>query len=347
MSEKKKTKRRGIRILLALLLLVALVLGGVAYYYFYSPFSAREETQYVYIDKGDDIAKVYAMLDTIGKPHCLQGFKKLAAWDDYASHVKEGRYAIKPGASTKEVFRNLKNGEQEPLNVTVPSARTMESLAKTVASKLQFDSVALYKALTDPATCAKLGFDTVSIYCLFIPETYNMYWTVSVDGFLERMKKEHDNFWNEERLSKARKLGLSPNEVVTLASIVAEESNYAPEKPTIAGLYLNRLRKGILLQSDPTVKFAMHDFALRRIYNRMLTIDNPYNTYKYAGLPPGPIRVPNVVDIDAVLNYKQHNYIYMCAKEDFSGSHNFAVTEAEHNANANRYRAALNARGIK
>ena len=137
------------------------------------------------------------------------------------------------------------------------------------------------------------------------------------------------------------------NEVVTLASIVAEESNYAPEKPTIAGLYLNRLRKGILLQSDPTVKFAMHDFALRRIYNRMLTIDNPYNTYKYAGLPPGPIRVPNVVDIDAVLNYKQHNYIYMCAKEDFSGSHNFAVTEAEHNANANRYRAALNARGIK
>ena len=191
MSEKKKTKRRGIRILLALLLLVALVLGGVAYYYFYSPFSAREETQYVYIDKGDDIAKVYAMLDTIGKPHSLQGFKKLAAWDDYASHVKEGRYAIKPGASTKEVFRNLKNGEQEPLNVTVPSARTMESLAKTVASKLQFDSVALYKALTDPATCAKLGFDTVSIYCLFIPETYNMYWTVSVDGFLERMKKEH------------------------------------------------------------------------------------------------------------------------------------------------------------
>ena len=347
MSEKKKTKRRGIRILLALLLLVALVLGGVAYYYFYSPFSTREETQYVYIDKGDDIAKVYAMLDTIGKPHSLQGFKKLAAWDDYASHVKEGRYAIKPGASTKEVFRNLKNGEQEPLNVTVPSTRTMESLAKTVASKLQFDSLALYKALTDPATCEKLGFDTVSIYCLFIPETYNMYWTVSVDAFLERMKKEHDNFWNDERLSKARKLGLSPNEVVTLASIVAEESNYAPEKPTIAGLYLNRLRKGILLQSDPTVKFAMHDFALRRIYNRMLTIDNPYNTYKYAGLPPGPIRVPNVVDIDAVLNYKQHNYIYMCAKEDFSGSHNFAVTEAEHNANANRYRAALNARGIK
>jgi UPF0755 protein len=348
MAQDKKSKKRPLMIsLLVIILLLIVIAGGVAYYYFYSPFSTREDTQYVYIDEGDDINKVYAMLDTIGSEHTMKGLKMLAEWNEYPQHVKVGRYAIKPNASTKEVLRNLKNAEQEPLNVTVPSARTMGSLAKTVASKLQFDSLALYKALTDPATCQKLGFDTVSIYCLFIPETYNMYWTVSVDGFLERMKKEHDNFWNEERLEKARKLGLSPNEVVTLASIVAEESNYAPEKPTIAGLYLNRLRKGILLQSDPTVKFAMQDFALRRIYNRMLTIDNPYNTYKYAGLPPGPIRVPNVVDIDAVLNYKQHNYIYMCAKEDFSGSHNFAVTEAEHNANANRYRAALNARGIR
>ena len=346
-NEKKTKKRPLMRILLSLLLAVMLVVGGVAYYYFYSSFSTRNETQYLYIDKGDDINHVYAVLNTIGSPHAMKGLKMLAQWNDYADHVKMGRYAIKPGASTKEVLRNLKNGEQEPLNVTVPSARTMGALAKTVSAKLQFDSVALYKALTDEATCRKLGFDTTSIYCLFIPETYNMYWTVSVDAFLDRMKKEYDHFWNDERLTKARNLGLTPNEVVTLASIVAEESNYAPEKPTIAGLYLNRLRRGIKLQSDPTVKFAMQDFALRRIYNRMLTIDNPYNTYRYAGLPPGPIRVPNVVDIDAVLNPATHNYIYMCAKEDFSGSHNFAVTEAEHNANANRYRAALNARGIK
>ena len=346
-KERKKGSFRLLSALLAIIGIVALACIAVIYYYFYTPFSTKEETQYVYIDEGDDIDKVYAMLDTIGSEHTMKGLKKLAEWNDYPSHVKVGRYAIRPDASTQEVLRNLKNGEQEPLNVTVPSARTMGALAKTVSSKLQFDSLALYNALTDPATCEKLGFDTISIYCLFIPETYNMYWTVSVDAFLERMKKEHDNFWNDDRLSKAKALGLTPNEVVTLASIVAEESNYAPEKPTIAGLYLNRLRKGILLQSDPTVKFAMKDFALRRIYNRMLTIDNPYNTYKYAGLPPGPIRVPNVVDIDAVLDYKKHNYIYMCAKEDFSGSHNFAVTEAEHNANANRYRAALNARGIR
>ena len=180
-----------------------------------------------------------------------------------------------------------------------------------------------------------------------IPNTYEMYWDVSADNFLLRMKKENDNFWNKERQTKAQTLGLNANQVATLASIVDSESAYNPEKPRIAGLYINRIKKGMLLQSDPTVIYAIGDFTIRRVLNRHLEADSPYNTYKYKGLPPGPIRIPSIAGLDAVLNHENNNYLYMCAKEDFSGSHNFAVTYAEHQANARRYVKALNERGIK
>ena len=229
----------------------------------------------------------------------------------------------------------------------IPSVRTLDRLAGAVAKKLELDSLELLHALTDPSVCAKYGLDTCTMASMFIPDSYNMYWTVSVDEFLDRMKKESDKFWNDDRMQKAKALGLSPAEVSTLASIVTEETRATAEKPTVAGLYINRLKKGMLLQSDPTVKFAMHDFTIKRILNRMLTTDDPYNTYKYPGLPPGPIRIPLKEDLDAVLNYEYHDYIYMCAKEDFSGTHNYARTEAEHQANARRYHQALNARGIR
>jgi len=221
-------------------------------------------------------------------------------------------------------------------------------MAALLAPHLMIDSVAIANALKDTVLCHQLGYDTATVVALFVPNTYEVYWNISAEALLQRMKKENDAFWNAQgRKEKAAALGLTPVEVATLASIVDEETAANAEKPTIAGLYLNRLRQGMLLQADPTVKFALGDFTLRRILNRHLEVDNPYNTYLYPGLPPGPIRVPSVVGIDAVLNHQQHDYLYMCAKEDFSGTHNFAHTLQEHLRNAARYAAALNQRGIK
>jgi UPF0755 protein len=189
---------------------------------------------------------------------------------------------------------------------------------------------------------------------MFVPNTYELYWNVGLEKFLDRMKKESDAFWKGDRQAKADKMGLTPVEVITLASIVDEETANNAEKPMIAGMYLNRLNlrngeypNGMPLQADPTIKFAWQKFELKRIYNKLLSIDSPYNTYRRAGLPPGPIRIPTVAGIDAVLNYAHHNYLYMCAKEDFSGTHNFAATYSEHLQNAARYSKALNSRGIQ
>lgn len=182
---------------------------------------------------------------------------------------------------------------------------------------------------------------------MFIPNTYEVYWDMNVEKLLKRMDKEHKAFWNQSRLAKAEEIGLSPLEVSILASIVEEETAVNDEKPTVAGLYINRLKRGIPLQADPTVKFAVGDFTLKRILHKHLETDSPYNTYKVAGLPPGPIRMPSIIGLNSVLNYQKHDYIYMCAKEDFSGRHNFATNLAQHNANARRYQNALNRRGIK
>ena len=183
-------------------------------------------------------------------------------------------------------------------------------------------------------------------HCLFIPETYQVYWDMSAEEFFERMQKEHQKFWNQERLDKATAIGMTPTEVCTLASIVEEETNNNPEKPMVAGLYINRLHTGMPLQADPTIKFALQDFGLRRITNAHLAVESPYNTYLNTGLPPGPIRIPSPIGLDAVLNHTKHNYLYMCAKEDFSGTHNFASNYAEHMKNARKYWNALNERKI-
>ena len=240
------------------------------------------------------------------------------------------------------------------MNLTVPSVRTIDKLSAELSKKLMLDSLEIRKALTDEATCEKYGYDTATIACMFIPNTYDIYWNVSVSKLLDRMKKESDKFWNFERTQKAKAMNLTPVEVITLASIVDEETANNAEKPMIAGMYYNRLMlrnaeypEGMPLQADPTIKFAWKQFGLKRIYNNLLSIKSPYNTYKNPGLPPGPIRIPSVAGIDAVLNHVKHEYIYMCAKEDFSGTHNFARTYQEHLQNAAKYSKALNERGIK
>ena len=231
--------------------------------------------------------------------------------------------------------------------LTMPEARTMPQLAARLSAKLMLDSASIANAITSNEYCKQLGYDTATIASLFVPNTYEVYWNTDLDKFMQRMVKEHDNFWTEERRQKASRLGLSPEKVCTLASIIDEETANNAEKPMIAGMYLNRLKAGMPLQADPTVKFALQNFSLKRIYHNHLSVNSPYNTYKNIGLPPGPIKVASIKGIDAVLNRVQHHYLYMCAKEDFSGTHNFAVTYQEHLKNAARYSDALNQRGIK
>lgn len=325
--------------------LVSIVALG--WYFFLTDFSDTKETRYVYVDDDDTIDSVLTKLRPIATDHGLTGFGTLIRHSDYAKAPRTGRYAIEPGEKTWKVMRKMKNGQQQAVMLTIPEARTMQKLAAVLGSKLMLDSAQIAAALIDDAYCQQLGYDTCTIAALFVPNTYEVYWNTTLDHFMERMAKEHKAFWTPERLQKCEVAGLSPDEVCTLASIIDEETANNGEKPMIAGMYLNRLHKDMPLQADPTVKFALKNFALKRIYHDMLFFDSPYNTYRNTGLPPGPIKIASIKGIDAVLNYVQHDYLYMCAKEDFSGAHNFAVSYAEHLRNAARYAKALNERGIK
>ncbi len=320
---------------------------AVSAYYLTGSLSDSERCEYIYIDDNDDLDSVCAKISPFASEHALLTFRLISRHTDYNRYIKTGRYAIQPDENAISVLRNLKNGHQEPVKLTIPESRTTDRLAGAISRKLMMDSLSLSILLRDSAFCAKQGYDTATIVCLFIPNTYEVYWNTSIDHLMNRMQKERDHFWNKDRLQKAEALHLTPNEVCTLASIIDEETSNNAEKPMIAGMYLNRLAKGMPLQADPTIKFAMKEFALRRIYRDMLAYRSPYNTYIHAGLPPGPIKVASVAGIDAVLNRKQHAYLYMCAKEDFSGTHNFAVTYQEHLRNASKYAKALNERGIK
>jgi len=322
-------------------------IAGLFYYYFFSDLSTKESVAYIYVDSDDTQDSVFAKLAPIASGHAMTGFRTLARHSGFAENIRTGRYAIRPGEGAFKVFRHLKNGLQSPISLTIPEVRTMDRLAGALSRKLMLDSAEVANALAESAFCAKYGCDTMTIAALFVPNTYDIYWNVSLDRFMQRMQKEHDNFWNTQRKEKAKAMGLTPTEVATMASIIDEETANNAEKPMIAGMYYNRLKTGMPLQADPTIKYAWKNFALRRIYNNLLNIDSPYNTYRNEGLPPGPIKIASVAGIDAVLNHVNHDYLYMCAKEDFSGTHNFARTYQEHLRNAAKYSKALNERGIK
>lgn len=260
--------------------------------------------------------------------------------------VRAGRYSLKKGMSYIEVVRMFKHGLQTPVRLTFNNIRTLPQLAGRLAQQIEADSVTLTAILTADSTATQSGFTPETFAAIFIPDTYEVYWNIAPGALIGRMKKEYTKFWNSSRTEKLAVTGLSREQAITLASIVYEESKMSDEMPVVAGVYLNRMRIGMPLQADPTVKFAVGDFTLRRILNRHLTIDSPYNTYINTGLPPGPICMPSVRAIDAVLNFKGHNYLYFCAKPDFSGYHNFASTLGEHNRNAAAYAAALNRKKI-
>ena len=240
-----------------------------------------------------------------------------------------------------KLVRMLVLGEQTPVNIVVGEARTVPQLASKLSKQIMADSTTIITALYDKKLRAEMGYVRDSLIAMFVPNTYQVYWTILPEKLLARLKRESDNFWNEERLSKLKQTKLSRYEAMTLASIVYEETKNRGEMPKIAGVYINRLRKNIALQACPTVKYAMGDFALTRILYKHLKYDSPFNTYKYAGLPPAPICIPSIAAIDAVLNYEKSNYLYFCAKPEFDGTHNFARTLSEHNANSRKYNEAL------
>lgn len=329
----------------AILLIVAV--AGIVAFYMFAPMSTKSDVQYIYIDNDDDADSVYTKLADSSHGYSMTAFKILSRHFEYYKHIRTGRYALYTSSGALQTFRAFRNGQQEPINLTIPSVRTLDRMAEEVSKRMMMDGDSLLAALQDEQVCQKYGLDTLTIQCLFIPNTYDIYWNISVEKFLDRMKKESDRFWEGDRSELAKQDGLTPVQVITIASIVDEETANDGEKPMVAGMYVNRLKAGMPLQADPTVKYALKDFALKRIYHKHLTVDSPFNTYRNIGLPPGPIRIPSVAGIDAVLNYVHHDYMYMCAKEDFSGTHNFAVSYAEHLKNAEKYSKALNERNIK
>lgn len=264
----------------------------------------------------------------------------------YGRNVKPGSYMVEPGMSNNSLVNMLRSGKQAPVNVTFNNIRTLEELAGKVGGQIEADSASLSAFFADEINYSADGFDRKTVISVFIPDTYQFFWSVDARGFYRRMLKEYRTFWNDDRTAAAEALELTPVEVSVMASIVDEEASKAEEKPRISGVYINRLRRGIPLQADPTVKFAVNDFTLRRILNKHLEVDSPYNTYKYKGLPPGPIRCPSRSGLEAVLNAEKHEYLYFVARYDSSGYHHFSRTLTEHNKYAAAYRRELNRRKI-
>lgn len=262
------------------------------------------------------------------------------------SAIAHGSYVVQRGERAMTVSRRISQGRQTPMRVTFNNIRRLEDLASHISGRMEFDADEFLAACD--SVLPVNGFKRVEQYpAAFVPDTYEFYWTDSATRVVERLLAVRNRFWTQERRERASSLGLSPVDVATLASVVEEESSKADEYGKIARLYLNRLHKGIRLQADPTVKFSVGDFSLKRIRGEHLSVESEYNTYRIDGLPPGPIRIPERSTIDAVLNAPSHAYIYMCAKEDFSGYHNFATDYASHRVNARRYQSALNEKGIK
>ncbi len=345
MSKKKSTKK-WTRIILSIVLLLVGFIGFKIYQTFSGP-SVTDEEEYLYVYTDDTYERV---LDRIREQKIVRHpdlFVYAAQRMGYAERVNPGRYKLTPGMTNRRLIGNLRGGYQDAVKFRFANLRLKENFAGLLGENFEADSAHFSAILNNEAVAEKYGFTKDNFYTMFIPNTYNIYWNTSPDKIMERFYNEYQKFWTAERLEKAKAVGLTPVEVSILASIVRGEALHNDEMSAIAGLYLNRLKKGMLLQADPTVIFANNDFTIRRVLNRHLTIDNPYNTYRYRGLPPGPINMPPIVAIDAVLNPAQHDYIYMCAKEDFSGYHSFAKTVAEHQVNARKFQKALDERNIK
>jgi UPF0755 protein len=273
-------------------------------------------------------------------------FNWLAGKKKYPSSVKSGHYIITGDMTYLNIINILRSGTQSPVKVTFNNVRTIYDLAGKIGYQIEADSAHIIDYLGDNSNYTKDGFSRETVISVFIPDTYEFYWNTSAEGFYKRMLKEYTRFWTDERLAKALEKNLTPEDVSVLASIIDNEAFISSEKPRIAGVYLNRLKKKMKLEADPTIKFALNDFSIKRILNKHLQVDSPYNTYRHIGLPPGPIGCPTIDGIDAVLNAEVHEYIFFVANADFSGYHHFSKTLAEHNRYAALYQKELDKRKI-
>ena len=330
---------------------ITAITAGVFFLYFVyilfapniSPKSA--EKTYLCIPDSSSLEQVVILLANEADISNTMAFKQVAALLRY-SKIRPGRYEIKSGMNNFQLIRILRSGRQTPVKLTFNNIRTKEQLAGRLSTQLMADSASILAVLNDTALLAKDSLNPNTSIALFIPNTYEVFWDMDAMELYNRMKKEYNSFWTNERKAKAAAIPLTPVQVSTLASIVEEETNGKSERPMVAGLYINRLRIDMPLQADPTLKFAVGDFSIKRLTLEHILKISPYNTYRNHGLPPGPIRVASPNGIDAVLNYVQHKYIFMCAKETLNGEHNFVVTYAEHQANAKKYQKALDDRKI-
>ena len=347
---KKSKKRVRITVLLVLgiLLVFALAFGYWLYKTVMSPNvqTAGGKEVVIYIPTDSDFAKVESIISEAGFLVKEKSFHWVAQQKKYPENIHPGRYVVKDGMSNNQLVNMLRGGLQSPVKVTFNNIRDVDMLAGRIADQIEADSTSISNLLHNQQYINQLGFNSATIPALFLPDTYEFYWTTDAEGFVSRMFQEYNKFWNDERKQQAAAKGLTPIQVSTLASIVNKETNMSDEMPRVAGVYLNRLNNNWLLQADPTLVFAWKDFSIRRVLDSHKEIESPYNTYKYIGLPPGPICIPSLAAIKAVLNAEEHHYFYFCAREDFSGYHNFAKTLAEHNRNAAKYQQALNQKGI-
>lgn len=352
LTKKKKKSKKAIarkkKIRIAIISVAALIIITAA---MFLPILLKGMKSYeyepvrVYVDGEKGIEALRdSLVGALGKEY---GSAVFDIWGRIAdkSNIRSGSYAVKPGDKAYSLAKRMRNGQQDPVKLTFNNLRLMSDLAERVGVQLQMSPQQFADAVDSILSARGVKKEMYPAY--FLPDTYEFYWTASPATVVDRLLSYHDKFWNEERIEKAKKLALIPEQVSVVASIVEEETAMSDERPKVARLYLNRLSKGIKLQADPTVKYAVGDFGMRRILNKHLAVDSPYNTYRYEGLPPGPVRIPSGRTLDAVLNAPTHDYLFMCAKEDFSGYHNFAVDFATHQANARRYQQELNKRGIK
>jgi UPF0755 protein len=345
LSDKKKN------IYLVLIISVSVIAISMSFYFyqvFFSP-NVLIDSDQSYTLKIPSNSTFKTVADKLYEDRVINdvlSFSFVAKVLDYQEAVKPGLYVIKPKMTNLQLVRQLRSGNQSPIRITFNNVRTKEDLAEKITTNLEIDQSQFLALLQDSVFIRKYDFNEETVMSMFIPNTYEVWWNTGAEALFDRMYKEYQSFWTENRKQKAVELGLSQKEVSTLASIVQAESQKSDERPKIAGVYLNRLKLGMPLQADPTLVFALGDFSLKRILNIHKETESPYNTYKYAGLPPGPINLPDINSLDAVLNSENHNFLYFCAKEDFSGYHSFATNLAQHNANARRYQAALNAAKI-
>ncbi|MCF8465579.1 MAG: endolytic transglycosylase MltG [Flavobacteriales bacterium] len=352
MAKKKTSKKGGSwKKTLTIILVILTCLGGASAWELYSIIYGSnvgldKDKVYFLIPTGSTFQDVSNALVKQGYINSQATFEWVSEQKKYKLNIRPGRYRLRNGMSNNELVNLLRAGLQEPVMVTFNNVRFKEDLAGRVGRVLEADSLEIIELLNDDNFVEEYGFNTSTFLTVFLPNSYEFWWNTSAEEFVERMTTEYKQFWTEERRAKAKNLGLSQSEVSILASIIQKETNKADEKPTIAGVYYNRLKKGMPLQADPTLVYANRDFMARRVLNKHKVIDSPYNTYKYKGLPPGPICLPSIQSIDAVLNIKPHKYLYFCAKPDGSGSHSFACTYNEHLQNAREFQRELNKRQV-